>query len=72
MKELLRTTDPVRLSWLTALLADGGIDSLVFDQHASILQGSSFAIQRRLMVDDADYERARRLLVESGEPLPDP
>ena len=27
MIELLRTTDPVRLSWLVALLADAGIEA---------------------------------------------
>jgi hypothetical protein len=30
MKELLRTNDPVRLSWLRALLKDSGVDSVVF------------------------------------------
>lgn len=71
MKELLRSSDPVRLSWLTALLADAGIEAVTFDQHASILQGSTFAIQRRLMVADEDYGRARRILEDSGESLPE-
>lgn len=67
MKELLRTTDPVRLSWLTALLADAGIEAVVLDQHTSILEGSIGAIPRRLMVHDEDYAQARRVLHEAGE-----
>ena len=33
MKELLRTNDPVRLSFVEALLAAAGIESVVLDQH---------------------------------------
>ena len=69
MKELLRTNDVVKLSWLQALLADGGIDALVLDQHTSILEGSAGAIPRRLMVADDDYSRAKRLLTDAGESL---
>ncbi len=62
MKELLRTNNPVLLSWIEALLADSRIGSVVLDQHTSIIEGSIGAIQRRLMVDDDDYPAARRLL----------
>ncbi|MFY7958655.1 MAG: DUF2007 domain-containing protein, partial [Elsteraceae bacterium] len=48
MRELLRCNDPVRLSWLRALLADAGIESVVFDQHVSVVEGSIGAIPRRL------------------------
>lgn len=71
MKELLRTTDVVRLSWVTALLADAGIDAVVFDTHTSILEGSIGAIPRRLMVADADEAAARRVLREAGEEVPE-
>lgn len=69
MRELLRTNDAVRLSWLTALLADSGIEGIVLDQHTSAVEGSISAIPRRLMVADGDFERARRLLDEAGEAL---
>lgn len=68
MRELLRTGDPVRLSWITALLAGDGIEALVFDTHMSIVEGSIPAIQRRIMVADDDFDAARRLLDEAGEP----
>jgi len=67
MKELLRTNDPVRLSWLQALLRDSGIDSLVLDHHTSLVEGSIGAIPRRLMVAEPDYRRAFALLAASDE-----
>lgn len=67
MKELVRTNDWVRLSWIEALLNAAGIETLVFDTHASIIEGSIGAIERRLMVEDADHERALAVLAEAGE-----
>ncbi len=67
MVELLRLNDPVRLSWLLALLDDGGIPAVVLDAHTSVLEGSAPAIPRRLMVADEDAAPARRLLREVGE-----
>ncbi len=67
MKELLRTNDPVLLTWLAALLRDQGVESVVFDTHTSVLEGSANAIPRRMMVIDSDYDAARRILIEAGE-----
>jgi putative signal transducing protein len=67
VKELLRTNDPVRLSWLQALLRDAGIDSVVLDHHTSLVEGSIGAIPRRLMVAARDLGRARALLAASDE-----
>lgn len=67
MRELLRTTDLVRLSWCQALLAESHIETVVLDSHTSVLEGSVGAIPRRLMVADEDYDEAVRLLGEAGE-----
>ena len=67
MKELLRTNNAVRLSWVQALLRDSGIDSLVLDHHTSLVEGSIGAIPRRLMVAERDFGRARALLTATGE-----
>lgn len=67
MRELLRTNDVVKLSWIQALLADSGIDSVILDQHTSIVEGSIGAIPRRIAVTSEDYERARRVLQAAGE-----
>ncbi len=40
MKELLRTNDPVRLSFIQALLRDSAIESVVLDHHTSLVEGS--------------------------------
>jgi hypothetical protein len=65
MVELVATSDLVRLSWLRAVLADAGIETEVWDAGAGSLWGS--AIDRRLMVDDADLAQARRVLA-AAEP----
>jgi len=67
MKELIRTNDPVRLSFLTALLADAGIEALVLDTHTSIVEGSLGVLPRRLMVADEDHPRAARILENAKE-----
>jgi len=67
MKQLLRTNDMVKLSWLEALLADAGIETLVLDHHTSIMEGSIGILPRRLMVGDHDYERALQVLADAGE-----
>jgi hypothetical protein len=67
MKELLRTNDAVRLSFLQSLLKDSGIESLVLDRYTSVVEGSIGAIQRRLMVAQKDYRRACSVLAAAGE-----
>lgn len=66
MKEALRTNDLALLSYAAAVLAEQGIESAQFDQHASLIEGSIGAIQRRLMVLDEDWERAREILRDAG------
>lgn len=69
MIELIRTNDPVLLSFLQALCAEARIETLLLDQHTSIVEGSIGAIPRRLMVADKDAAEARRLLalaIEAG------
>jgi hypothetical protein len=62
MKELVRTNDAVRLSWLQAVLAEADIEVIVLDLHTSNVEGSIGAIPRRLMVADADHFRASAAL----------
>jgi len=69
VRELLRTNDLVKLSWLQALLTEAGIPCLVLDGHTSVLEGSATAICRRLMVQSEDFPRARDLLLDAGEAL---
>ena len=71
MREILRTNDVVKLSWIQALLADSGIETVLLDVHTSIIEGSIGAIPRRLAVIDDDYAEAMTLLRAAGEePIP--
>ena len=67
MRELIRSNDPVRLSWLQAVLTDAGIPCVVLDGHTSILEGSLGVLPRRLMVEDTAYDDARRAIA-AAEP----
>lgn len=66
MKELVRSNDPVLISWLLALLEGEGIAAFVLDAHTSVLEGTAGAIPRRLMVPDDDFARARAAVEAAG------
>ncbi|AZQ65690.1 DUF2007 domain-containing protein [Silicimonas algicola] len=70
MRELLRTTDPTVIAFVTALLDGEGIDCFQMDVHMSVLEGSLGILPRRLMVRDSDHFRASAVLrdndVETG------
>jgi hypothetical protein len=67
MEVVAVTTDPVRMSFLLALLADAGIDCIVLDRHIAAVEGGIGAFPRRLAVAEADAAQARRVLREAGE-----
>lgn len=67
MRIVAVTTDPVRLSFLEALLADAGIATVVLDRHISAVEGGIGAFPRRLAVATQDEARARAVLREAGE-----
>ena len=69
MVELVRSNDIVYLSWVEATLAAAGIDTLVADQHTSVLEGSVGAIPRRILVDDREISRARHILAQATAEL---
>ncbi len=65
MQGILRTNDPVLISYARSLLMDAGIKSVEFDSHIANMEGSVSAIPCRLMVIDADVDRARSTLADS-------
>ncbi|NQW11888.1 MAG: DUF2007 domain-containing protein [Alphaproteobacteria bacterium] len=69
MRELLRSNDLVRLSYLEALLRGEGMEPVVMDGHMSVLEGSAGAIPRRLMVIDDEFAEAKATLEAAGERL---
>ena len=68
MRAIATSNDPVRLSFLASLLADAGIETVLLDSHASIMNGSIGAIPRRLCVADEDHAAAERILRDAGNP----
>lgn len=65
MFELVRTNDPVLISWLRAQFQGLGIEILVLDEHMSAMDGSILAIPRRIMVPDAYEAQAKEILAEA-------
>lgn len=66
MKELLRSNDPVLLSFVSSLLSEDGIGFIVLDTNMSVMEGSIGILPRRLLVEEGSLERARNLLTEAG------
>lgn len=66
MQEILRTNDPVTISFVESLLRDAGIGFLVADQNMSIMEGSLGVLPRRVLVEDGTLDQARQLLADAG------
>nr|WP_321526417.1 DUF2007 domain-containing protein [uncultured Cohaesibacter sp.] len=67
MEELIKTNNPITLSFVEALLRDADIPFQSLDHNMSTLYGSILnQIARRVLVDDAHLLRARQLLRDAG------
>jgi hypothetical protein len=64
MTELFRTHDVVLVSYVRALLAAENIDVVGLDENMNNVR--LVLTPQRIMVDDQDAERARRLLKDAG------
>jgi hypothetical protein len=71
MQELLRTNDPVLLSFAAHVLEEAGIDHLVADVYTSAIEGSIGAIPRRILVPDHLIVKARHALGNASLTIPD-
>lgn len=67
MRVIATTNDWVRLSFLSALLRDGGVEPVILDGHVAAAEGSIGAVPRRLAVCIEDERQALRILREAGE-----
>src|SRR5262249_52109426 len=66
MRELVRTNDAVLITAIEALLEGARIKHLVVDRNMSVLEGSIGIFPRRILVDEEQFDAARRLLEEAG------
>lgn len=70
MIEVLRTNDPVRLSYAMALLEDGGCHPFCADKFIAATEGSISAFERRVMVPNECEDEAREILKALDAPPP--
>lgn len=66
MVEVLRTNDPVLLSFARHVLAEAGIPVHVADQHTALIEGSIGIFPRRMLVAADDVAAARVALHAAG------
>ena len=66
MKELLRSNDPVLLSFVSSLLTEAGGGFVVLDTNMSVMEGSIGILPRRVLVEEDCINQARNLLTEAG------
>jgi len=66
MREIVRTNDLVLITAIDALLKGAGIRQMVLDENMSVLEGSLGMLPRRVLVEDDEVARARRVLTDAG------
>lgn len=62
----MRTNDLVLISFIESLLQSAGLGFFVADRHMSAVEGSLGFLPRRILVEEDDFEPARRLLRDAG------
>lgn len=68
MKDILTIIDPVRVSYIEALLKDAGIGYAIHDGHmADLLGGQNGLFPRRLAVQSDDVMQTERILKAAGQ-----
>ncbi|GAB4358959.1 MAG: DUF2007 domain-containing protein [Oricola sp.] len=66
MEELLRSNDPVTISFVETLMREAGIGVLVADQNMSVMDGSLGILPRRILVEGGRIGEARRIVRDAG------
>jgi hypothetical protein len=65
MRELMRATDPVLISYVESLLRGAGFAPVFLDRNMSVLEGSLGILPCRIIIDDDDWPAARRLIANA-------
>jgi len=64
--EIETTNDPVKLSFIQAVLKDAGIKAIVLDAETAGMFGGALPwVKRRVLVPDEQAEKARRALADA-------
>lgn len=62
MIEIVRTNNPVLISFIEATLTEADLFVAVLDSNASIIEGSVGMLPRRIMISEEDAVAVRKLL----------
>jgi putative signal transducing protein len=65
MIEIVRTNNPVLISFIEATLKEADLFVAVLDSNASILDGSIGMLPRRVMISDEDADAVRKVLMDT-------
>ncbi len=65
MRDIIRSNDPVLMSFVAVLLRDAGLTAILADQNMSVLEGSVGILPQRMLVAVDDWEQAARVLREA-------
>lgn len=72
MKELIKSNNPVLLSYIDALLNEADIFHEIADLHLGTLDGMIGVLARRVMVNEADLDAAREIIRTAIDNPPQP
>ena len=72
MKELIKSNNPVLLSYIDALLNEADIFHEIADIHLGALDGMIGILARRVMVNEADLDAAREIIRTAIDDPPQP
>ena len=62
MKELIRTNNLILITKIQSILNSADIQYELLDTHASIIEGSINAIQKRIVVSNYDFGPSQKLI----------
>ncbi|EWC59098.1 hypothetical protein UO65_5650 [Actinokineospora spheciospongiae] len=65
VREIIRSNNPVLLSFAASVLAEAGIHHHLAHAHDASLEGSIGVVEQRLLVAPDRYDEAHRLLVDA-------
>ena len=69
METIVKSNDPVYISWIKNLLSSNKIDFFVLDEEMSTMEGNITAIPVRVLVNDCDVSKANYIIRKHQEEL---
>ena len=64
MEVLVKSNDPVYISWIRSILSSHNINFYIMDEEMSVMEGNITAIPVRILVDADQISIARKVLTD--------